>query len=220
MVWAERSFGFTLHSDSSVGSQSKAAKRATTDSLPELAVTTTFQELQLFETQVFEAETLVLQCWSGHFACAGHAVMRDHDLQSSYKLCLSPSAVLGQSHDVKGRQVPLWWSALRHGISGRDWGQEWIRQLAEAGLPGRHSIMMEPDDTLSRFLPCVESFSDGQIVLRTLLLKKSYTRVAACRTSLYSLRHTMVTAWRQLGHESSRSGELGRWEPGCHALAQ
>ena len=135
-----------------VKTQATAARAATAAADSTAALTVSVEEVVWFEAQVFDHPVAPLRIWAGYFAVLCHAVMRDHDLQASRRVVLTSTAIMGQSYDTKGKREPLWWSALRVGFSGRDYGGELMSLMLDHNLPGPDYVMRALDPTNTRFV--------------------------------------------------------------------
>ena len=214
LEWIQACFGVETHfSAVFVRSQVSGSCSAGERPSPKPSRMATVEMLVCFEELFFSALSSILQCWAGVQVALGHGVLRWSDLQHSKDLTLSDDALMGITWRMKKRSVQVPWTALRIGVSGRDWALKWLEILSHHCLPGKDFVILAPSHDLKSFKDLVAIFYHCQSMLRTLLLHSGFTASEAMTFSCRSWKHLFPTAERQLRLSNETLNDLGHWAP-------
>ena len=120
---------------------------------------------------------------------------------------------------MKTTKVWTQWYAPRVGVSGTDWGNEWMTQLCMAGLPGKDYIITGVNTQLDCWLHRRANYGDIARSLRAILVTiASVPHDMALTLTPHSFRHFLVGPGRQLQIQGVVTVEgmesLGHWERG------
>jgi hypothetical protein len=215
LCWAERAFGFSLHTGSAqVRSQSSIVifeEGVLADSVS--AEMATLKMVADMEDLVTAAPSLPLRVYAGACCCLAHGVLRWQDLQRSSSLHLTKDALVAVSM-MKRKRRPTPWAALRKGFLGTDWAGSWVDALSEAGLPGRDFVLTAASYDMQTFTRRIARYNDGVGLMRALLILSGMEADVSLRFTLHSWRHLMPTMARQLRPPEHEQVEIGHWSTG------
>ena len=103
------------------------------------------------EIMVFNEPMPVVRVLAGFIVLMAHGCLRCADAQHSRDLHLTSDAIIGTTWRMKRKRRQQLWAALRVGVSGRDWGGQWLHELSAQGLPGSDYVIQAPCPDLSKF---------------------------------------------------------------------
>ena len=115
------------------------------------------------------APTRVERVLCGFMCCLAFSCLRCSDLLTTRNLHLTKDSIAGQSL-MKTTKVWTQWYAPRVGVSGTDWGNEWMTQLCLAGLPGKDYIITGVNTQLDCWLHRRANYGDIARSLRAILV--------------------------------------------------
>ena len=188
-----------------------AAVRSEEDTIIKQAACPSLGNLAAMEDLVFSAPSVVLKIFAGFVCLLAHGCLRYADAQHSTDVHLTTDAIIGSCWKMKKRKGHVRWAALRVGVTGQDWGSEWISHLRSAGLPGKDFIVQSPSPSWTHFKNKPASYNDVASAMRALLLIKDMPATEALCFTPHSWRHVYPTLGRQLQLSDEQMTDVGHW---------
>ena len=158
------------------------------------------------------APTLPLRVMAGITCLMIHGVKRWADVQHCSEVAYNPDAVMFTSYRSKKKWKALKWAALRTGFSEMDWATNFEAACSDAVLPVPDFLLKRPTSDLKDFTEFPADWSDGNRLLRALLLTLGMDAEKASSFTLHSCRHTYPTFGGQLLMPPEAMSLMGHWE--------